>query len=706
MAPKSAKPSDTSPRASDLPPDAVGSDPVRGDQVGGGSSARNGEAEGSGAGRRAGSAGAGVGAGAGAGTVHAQVQTQAGAMQMPAQQTQSPRENTAAVADLRTFLTDLVRAQCELLDALAGCALIPGSPVRSAIVATHVSPTANLGPAQLSRLEALAKDAAATGSDRIDAMTISRGDALYDQGSRHAIIACPLAAEGRVEGACAVLLPAKPTLEARLAVREMALVAKTFETYLWRQHCHAEAAQRAMLAQTVELLDAVQQAPDAGSMAGVFCDELRRRFGCARASVSLVKSANELVLVGVSGADEIDRKGPVAEALRGAMEECAAQDAEILYPLPAEMEFDPASRRVTRDHDALARTLNPGGVPGAVASLPLRVENDLVGVITLEREAHDPFPVASLALLRVIAQTIGPALWTRRMADRSVFAVARDQVGDFARALVGPRHTAWKMTGALVGAALLAAAIVPIPDRVLATARIDAAQSRTVVPPFQGFLASVRVKPNDPVKVGDELAAMDVENLRLELARAQSNQSSLTAQRDDALARNDLSKARVLEAQIHEAQASIDQLRQHIEQGVITSPINGVVGRGDLERLVGAPVEPTQALFEIVGEERTINLEVDERDASRIHADQRGRLVLKSDPSRSFEFTVTRVHPIADARQGRNVYTLEARPSDAAEAAELLPGMTGSAKLSHGRTTLLARLLRPVWDEARLRLWW
>jgi hypothetical protein len=639
-------------------------------------------------------------------TSSAHIQTQFGVTQLPAQAAPTPRDNTAAVADLRTFLTDLVRAQCELLDALAGCALIPGSPVRPAILATHIAPTANLGQAQIARLEALAKDAAATASDRTDTITIARSDALYDQGTRHTIIACPLAAEGRIEGACALLLSAKPTLETRLALREAALVAKTFETYLWRQHCHAEAAQRAMLAQTVELLDAVQQAPDAGSMAGVFCDELRRRFACARVSVSLINSSNDLALMGVSGADQIDRKGSVAEALRAAMEECAAQDAEILYPLPPELESDPASRRVTRDHDALARTLNPGGVPGAVASLPLRVEDDLVGVITLEREAHDPFPVASLVLLRVIAQTIGPALWTRRMADRSVFAVARDQAATFARAAVGPRHTAWKLTGAIVAASFLAAALIPIPDRVLATARVEAAQSRTVVPPFQGFLSSVRVKPNDPVRQGEELASMDVENLRLELARAQSNQSSLTAQRDDAMARNDLSKARVLEAQIHEAQATIDQLQQHIDQGIITSPINGVIGRGDLERLVGAPVEPTQALFEIVGEERTITLEVDERDASRIGANQPGKLVLKSDPSRAYHFTVTRIHPIADARQGRNIYTLEAKPDNASDAAQLLPGMTGSAKLAHGRTTLLSRLLRPVWDEARLRLWW
>jgi multidrug resistance efflux pump len=672
-----------------------------------------------------------------------------------------------AVASLRTFLTDLIRAQCELLDAIAGVAMIPmaagsnrpdssradsgraGSSTSTALVATFVTPGAagNLvGPALLARLEAAARDVATTGGERIDAVAVSRGDLLYSEAPRHALVACALAAEGRVEGGCAIVLPQKPTVEPARALREAALAARTFETYLWRAHCHAEASRRAMLANTLELVDAVQHAPDAASMAAVVCDELKRRFGCARASASLVDRAGRLVLVGVSGSDEIDRRGATALALVAAMEECATQDAEILIPIPPEFEHDPAQRRVTRAHESLSRGMSPGvaGGPGmplrdgaieagglgsAVVSLPLRVDDDIVGVITLERDSRDPFPAGSLALLRLVAQAVGPALWTRRLADRGVLAVSRDRAREALATMVGPRHTGWKVLGALVLAALLAAGLIPIPDRVIATAEVQAARSRTVVPPFSGFLAQVHVKPNDPVLVGSPLATMDVEALSLEAARQRANRDSLGTQRDDALSRGELAKARVLGAQIAEAQAGLDQLQDRLARSVITSPIDGVVGRGDLERLIGAPVEPTQALFEIVSDARTLTLQVDERDASRVSPGQRGRLVLKSDPSRGFGFVVVRVHPMAEAIQGRNVYTVDAELSDddATEAiaagvastttgtttgatldthSALRPGVSGSARIGVGRTTTLARLLRPIVDEARLRLWW
>ena len=633
--------------------------------------------------------------------------------------------NGAAVADVRTFLTDLIRAQCELVDGVAGVALIPGGASRPAIVATHVvsNTSANaVGPALMARLETLAKEVVASGSERVDHATISRGNMLYGDGAKHAMIACPLAAEGRVEGACAVLLATKAGVDVTRALLEAVLLAKTFETFLWKEHCHAEASQKAMLAQALELFDAVQQASNAGAMGAVLCDELKRRFGCARASVSLVDFGGRLVLMGVSGADEIDHRGSVAVALVAAMEECAAQDAEVLVPPPLELEVDALQRRVTRSHEALARVhdssgdaAGAGGIGGAVVSLPLRVEDDVIGVVTLEREARDPFPVGALALLRVVVQGIGPALWTRRMADRGVYAVTRDRFGEFGAMMVGPRHTGWKIVGALVAIAGLLAAVVPIPDRVLATARIEAEASRTVVPPFQGFLASVRVKPNDAVRAGETLAEMEVESLRLELARSTSNQASQRTQRDDALSRGDLAKARVIEAQIKETQATVDQLNDRIARGVITSPIDGIIGRGELDRLIGAPVEPTQALFEIVSEKRSIMLEVDERDSSRVHAGQRGRMALKSDPSKSIEFVVVRVHPIAEARSGRNVYVIEATlvvdeaeglTGKAGEAGVLMPGMTGNARLEAGRTTTLARVLRPVLDEARLRLWW
>src|SRR5690606_11787815 len=121
-------------------------------------------------------------------------------------------------------------------------------------------------------------------------------------------------------------------------------------------------------------------------------------------------------------------------------------DAEIVYPQPPEMSADPSLRRVTRAHGDLSAKFGPS----AILSLPLRVEGDLVGVVVLERESADPFPPGAVPLMRLIAECIGPAVWTRRMADRGVLAVARDRAMEIATITVGPRYTGVKVLGLLL----------------------------------------------------------------------------------------------------------------------------------------------------------------------------------------------------------------------------------------------------------------
>jgi hypothetical protein len=65
---------------------------------------------------------------------------------------------------------------------------------------------------------------------------------------------------------------------------------------------------------------------------------------------------------------------------------------------------------------------------------------------------------------------------------------------------------------------------------------------------------------------------------------------------------------------------------------------------------------------------------------------------------------VIRLNPAAEVVRGSNVY--EAQVELGTQPAWLRPGMTGSARLDDGWTTTLSKLLRPLADELRLRLWW
>jgi multidrug resistance efflux pump len=460
-----------------------------------------------------------------------------------------------------------------------------------------------------------------------------------------------------------------------------------------------ESHQKAMLRQTLELLDASQQGQNAAAMGSLLCHELARRFGCTRVSIGLIGRGDRLRVVAVSGTDRVDRKGAAAESIEAAMEECAAQDIEVVYPAPADP--DPGERRVTRAHDALSKKFGPS----AIMSLPLRVEGDLVGVALLEREAADPFPPGSAPLLRLVAEFIGPAMWTRRLADRGIWAVARDRAKLLGAGIVGPRHTGSKLAALALLAGLAAAAFIPLPSRVVSEATIEASSRRTIMPPFTGYLAEVRVRPGDPVVQGDVLARMDTLGLELERDEATARRDAVSTERDDALARGELDKVRTAAAQMAEIDARLNLIESQLSRSAILSPISGQVAQGDQRDFVGARVESSSPLFEVIEAERLVALAVDERDITRVREGQRGWIAPRARPDQRAEVRVVRINPVAQAENAANVYRVEAEvvgePPD-----WLRPGATATGKLEDGTTTALAMFLRPIVDEIRLNWWW
>lgn len=618
--------------------------------------------------------------------------------QMPAPPTGSGPP-TPAMRELQAFLDDLLRMQCAMIGAIGGAAYLSGGESRGAgLVAVHQANGEPLPPQVLSKAEHLASRVCGdgAGAGRSEAIALPRTGSMYGDEQRHRLLAAPLRADGRTEGACVLLAPAG---DDAAALGMLALSAAKFEAFLWRRQCLAEAEQKTVLRQTLELLDLSQQGRDASSMGAIMAQELKRRFACTRVSIGLVRRG-AMRLTAVSGAEEIDPSAPGAPPLENAMEECAAQDVEVVFPPPPGSEDDPGQRRVVRAHEELSRRHGPS----AILSLPLRVEGDLVGVALLERAAEDPFPPGAASLLRLVAETIGPALWTRRLADRGVLAVARDRVLEIGQSVVGPRYTGAKLAGLIALGALVLSAVVPVPARVTGEAEVRAVTTRTIVPPFEGYLDTVLVKPGDAVKAGDVLATMDTSEIQQHLSEAEARLGSLVTQRDEALARTELSKVRVLGAQADEVRAAIAMLTEHVARAKLSSPIDGLVGRGDLEPFLRARVEPGQALLEIVSPEQRAVVFVPERDVQRVRAGQKGRLLVRGRPGSPIPIEVVRVNPVAEVVNGKNVF--EAEVKIMGPSAGLSPGMSAAAKLDDGLTTTLVAILRPIADELRLRLWW
>jgi multidrug resistance efflux pump len=292
-----------------------------------------------------------------------------------------------------------------------------------------------------------------------------------------------------------------------------------------------------------------------------------------------------------------------------------------------------------------------------------------------------------------------------------VLAVARDRALDAGAMLVGPRHTGAKLIGILAILALVVAALPLWPLRVSAKVDISPAAARNIPAPFAGYLKSVSAKPGEAVRAGQVLASMDTSDLEMERAEITARRASLATELDDAQSRGDLGKAATLRPQVAEADARLAFIEDHIRRADITSPVTGTVSRGDLESFIGARVEPTQMLFEVVTQENVATVKVDERDIRLVRPGQRGALTVAALPGQPVNIVVERVNPAAEAVQGANVYMVEARIED--PPAWLKPGQSGRAKLDVARddgtprrTSGLDMLLGPLVDEARMRWWW
>lgn len=596
------------------------------------------------------------------------------------------------------FLTALIKKQCELLKAMAGIILLrPMREQGSASIVKYSTESADdLSPQQYKRLADFATRAAR--EDRTLVETMSAAQGLLSRAPDYHVLAAPLRLAGRPQGASVCLVPYDETIDRTDGLIRLELSGGMLESYLWKQQAYNEAQSKIQLRETLDLVDKSFRGQTVSEMASIFANEIQRRFGCSRVSIGLVKG-HALRVTAMSGVEDLDRRSELLEILEAVMEECADQDTEIRFPQPDEL--NPSERRVVRAHAVLSEKFGPM----ALASFPLRVDAGLIGVVIMERDAEDPFTDASLHLLRLIAEYVGPTIWTRRLADRGILAVTRDRTLELAEAAVGPQKTGAKLLALVVLVLLIVSIVVPVSDRVVGQGRIVADVRRQISAPFQGQIEEVKVKPGDQVEAGQILLRLNTTRMELELFEKASELRQLAAQADQARAEGKTHEAMMFESRMQMARAERDVLRYQINQAVVRSPITGTVVFGRLENILNEVVSPEKPLLEIA-DMTTISaiVLVPESGISRIELGQTGVMVLTAEPSLKLRYKVTRLTPASEVFQQRNVYRVQVEFTD--PPSWLRPGMEGQAKTKGRRSNLLMIYTRPLWDAIRLRFWW
>jgi biotin carboxyl carrier protein len=395
----------------------------------------------------------------------------------------------------------------------------------------------------------------------------------------------------------------------------------------------------------------------------------------------------------ISGAADIKSRSEFADLVRAAMEEAVEQRSSVAFPVS-----QAENPRITFAHAQFVQRMG-----GSVFSVPLVSRRKIFGAASFVRfDATTPSQAEVTQCERAMT-LIAPILQLRHADALPWQTRIRKSLGDVFERIRKPGHTAAKAAVALAIGGVIALAVIPVPYRVSAPARLEGAVQRALVAPADGFLRQVNVKPGDTVKAGEVLAELAEDDLRVERRKWESELAQYENSASAALARTDRTQFVINQAKADEANAQLDLIVKQLDRGRVVAPFNGVVIQGDLSQSLGAPVERGEVLMTIApaGEYRVV-VEVDERDIEDVQIGKSGQLALGAF-EQSLSFTVERVTPMAASRDGRNFFEVEGKLIEAP--ASMRPGAQGIGKIEAENRTIAWVCTHRLVQWMRTTLW-
>lgn len=464
--------------------------------------------------------------------------------------------------------------------------------------------------------------------------------------------------------------------------------------YLERRRSTQQTREVSLFAATLDLLLLLNEQTKFTAAAMLVCNELAARHTCERVSLGWLRD-HQAELVALSHAEKFDRRTDAVRALELAMEECADQNEEIVFP----PESDP--RQVKRDHAAFVEAQGPGHV----ASIPLRVDGAVCAILLAERRAL-PFSPDDVSALRVTADQI-----SRRLADLRATSggIVRQSLARTRRRFArwaGPTHTWWKVAGVLAAAALLFGLFGRLPYRITAPSLLRSDQVASVTAPFDAFLYAANIEPGDVVTEGQTLFALDTRDLLLEESVARANLVRHEREAERARAADALGEMRIAEAIAEQARAQLEQARWRLSRAEVKSPFAGAVIEGDLKRRLGAPVRAGDVLLQVARLDTLFfDVQVAERDINQVTVGARVRVAFASQPDTRFLAAVERIEPSARSTPQGAIFVARCRVVEA-RAPWWRPGMGGVAKIDAGWRMPLWIVTHRTVEWLRMRFWW
>lgn len=427
-------------------------------------------------------------------------------------------------------------------------------------------------------------------------------------------------------------------------------------------------------------------------------NHVARQLHCSRVAVGLVTDGS-LRVAALSNAAWFEKNTSIMKMYKAAMEDVHDRMEPISYEAPAEA----ATVSVAQQDTAHARLARESGAK-FILSVPLQLGAECVGILTLERNTGSGFDKAEYAWVDALASLLPAVIDQKRSAERGYLAHLREDAKKLLERLFGPRHLIWKFGASLLLILVMSMALIQMDYRVTAKTVIEGELQLSAVAPFESFVVASYVRAGDIVKKGQVLCLLDDRDLKLEQHKWGSERDQHARKLREAMANHEMSEVQILSAQVQQADAQHALVTDRINRVQISAPFDGVIISGDLSQLIGSPVELGKQLFEIAPlESYRVILQVDETEMRHMALGQLGQLMISGIVGEPIPLKVSKITPMATAKDGRNFFRVEASLDKVP--AHLRPGMEGVAKVSVGDHRLWWVLTHTFTDWLRLSLW-
>ncbi|MGB0964669.1 MAG: HlyD family efflux transporter periplasmic adaptor subunit [Litorivicinus sp.] len=419
-----------------------------------------------------------------------------------------------------------------------------------------------------------------------------------------------------------------------------------------------------------------------------------RMFDADRVSFGWVSGRN-IQLRHVSDMANPKKRQESLERIKAAMAEAADQNSCITAPA-----HDSISRFIDRAH----RTLLSDQSVGAALSVPIRVDEQILAVITLERDQARAFAPSEIELLEAAGVLLGPVINHRRQSEGSLLRLLATRVNRMLGGVFSRTGAIW--SAGISGVAVLAFAMhwVHLPYQLVGEAQIQAREIQAISAPFDGYIAQSVIREGDRVHSGDLLVALNVEELELERLRRESEIARLSRARQEAEGSFDRAGIRRADAELAVAQTELDQIQTRLDRAQIRAPYPALVIQGDLTQRIGSAVVGGDPLFSIApNDSYRVDIQLPENQILDLHPDQMGSLLLAAFPDQTWPVRVLRVAPNTQFQDGQSFFRVEANLLG--EVGDLLPGMRGVVRLDVDERPAWQVLGRDLFNWVRQTRW-